>query len=249
MAEGYRRPWFGPLGELAWHSSLALYEMAVLGRHPWWWRLHRSLARHFRGLDPEGLARAAQGPAPESLAYGETPAVSLGRILTVSGLGPGARLVDLGSGRGLAVCTACCLGWQAVGLEYFEEYVRRARRVAADLGVEAEFVAGDFLSAPLPQGDLFYAASTAFGQATRARLGRRLAEELPPGTLLATLDWVLEPPAFEGLARFYIPVTWGVACVGLYRRAGLSPGCRREGGPDHSTVRSTGASRSSRSGL
>lgn len=213
-----RRPWFGPLGELAWSSSLLLYEAAALGRTPWWWKLRRSLARRSRGLDSDRLARSVQGDVPESLAYGETPAVSVLRILQVSGLPPGARFLDVGAGRGLAVCAAACSGYRASGLEYFEEHVQVARKVAADLGLDAEFRQGDFLAAPLPPADLAYACSSAFGEATRLALGARLAQALAPGALLATLDWVPDEADFEPLKTFHVPCTWGVACAILSRR-------------------------------
>lgn len=212
------RPWFGPLGALAWTASLDLYEAATLGRTPWWWRLRRSLRKHSRGLDSDRLARRVQGDVPESLAYGETPAVSVLRILQVSALPPGATFLDLGAGRGLAACVAACAGYPASGLEYFEEHVRVARRVAADLELACRFEQGDFLSAPLPRADLTYACSTAFGEKTRLALGPRLAETLAPGALLATLDWIPDPDAFEALQSFYIPGTWGVACAVMSRR-------------------------------
>lgn len=155
---------------------------------------------------------------PESLAYGETPAVSVLRILEVSGLPPGGSFLDLGAGRGLAACVAACAGHPATGLEYFQEHVRVARSVAAELELACRFEQGDFLSAPLPPADLTYACSTAFGEATREALGRRLAEALPSGARLATLDWIPDPGAFEALQSFYVPVTWGVACAVISRR-------------------------------
>lgn len=155
---------------------------------------------------------------PESLAYGETPAVSVLRILQVSGLPPGGSFLDLGAGRGLAACVAACAGHPATGLDFFDEHVCLARRVAADLGVSCRFERGDFLTAPLPPADLTYACSTAFGEATRQALGRRLADTLAPGALLATLDWIPDQSAFEPLRSVHVPVTWGVACAVISRR-------------------------------
>ncbi len=220
----YRIRWTDFPGELAWNAAICLYELLTLGPHrAKWWRMHRVLRRRFRGLDPERMALEAQGPRPESLACGETPAASLLHLLRHSGLAPGGRFVDLGSGRGLAVFTACLAGFPASGLEYFPESVERSRLAAADLGLQADFEAGDFLEAPWPAGDLYYLASTAFGERTRGRLATRLAEELSPGTLVITLDWVLDPADFEGLQTLPIPVTWGVARAFTWRRRGGDP--------------------------
>ena len=39
-------------GELAWNASICLYELLSLGEHrAGWWRMHRVLRRHFRGMD------------------------------------------------------------------------------------------------------------------------------------------------------------------------------------------------------
>ncbi len=130
----------------------------------------------------------------------------------MSGLAPGARFVDLGSGRGLAALSAASLGYPAEGLEFFPEYVERANRVAAELRLPARFTQGDLVQDPWPEGELYYLASTAFGQETRQRLLERLSG-LPPRALVATLDWSLP---LEGRAAFYLPVTWGLALCQLY---------------------------------
>jgi len=211
-------------GEPAWKVSICLYELLSLGaRRAGWWRIHRALRRHFRGLDFDRMAMEVQGACPESLAYGETPASSLLHLLKHCGLPPGSRFVDLGSGRGLTVFTACLAGFAASGIEYFPESVERSRRAAKDLGMEVDFTAGDFLEAPWPAGDVYYLASSAFGERTRRRLATRLAGELPFGALVITLDWVLDPADFEGLNTLPIPVTWGVARAFTWRRREADP--------------------------
>lgn len=189
---------------------MAVYELAALGRHRWWWRLHRALPRHFRGIRPGRLERTH--PERDSLAYGETPAISVRRLLQVSGLAPGARFIDLGSGRGLAALSAASLGYPSEGLELFPEYVERSNRVAAELKLPARFTQGDLVRDPWPEGELYYLASTAFGHQTRQLLLERF-NGLPPGALVATLDWSLP---LEGRVAFYLPVTWGLALCQLY---------------------------------
>lgn len=173
--------------------------------------MHRALPRHYRGLRPSRLERTH--PDRDSLAYGETPAISVRRLLQVSGLAPGARFVDLGSGRGLAALSAASLGYPARGLEFFPEYVERANALARELGLPAAFQGGDLVTDPWPEGELYYLASTAFGRSTRQRLLERLPG-LPGGALVATLDWTLP---LEGVASFTMPVTWGLALCQVYR--------------------------------
>lgn len=181
-----------------------------MGRQTWWWRLHRALPRHFRGIRPYRLERTH--PDRDSLAYGETPAISIQRLLRACGLAPGSRFVDLGSGRGLAALSAASLGYPASGLEFFPEYVERANRLAVELDLPARFKQGDLVTDPWPEGELYYLASTAFGRETRQRLLQRLPG-LPAGALVATLDWTLP---LEGLYSFTLPVTWGLALCQVY---------------------------------
>ncbi len=90
--------------------------------------------------------------------------------------------------------------------------MERSNRVASELKVPARFTRGDLLLDPWPEGELYYLASTAFGQETRQRLLERFSG-LPAGALVATLDWSLP---LEGRAAFYLPVTWGLALCQLY---------------------------------
>lgn len=199
-----------------WSASLNLYELLTLGRHGWWWKLHQGMHRHFRGLNPDAQVRELRGDDPGSLAYGETPAVSTLRMLQLSGLPKGSRLVDLGSGRGMVALVAAAVGYPSVGIEFFESFVERARLLAREMKVPAEFVCGDFLEAPLPEGDLYLVPATAYPESVRVPLEERL-RRLPRGTRVITQDWLLGKK-FQCLGSVRLPVTWGTALFTFYER-------------------------------
>lgn len=157
------------------------------------------------------------------LSYGETPSVTMARILELAGLPPGSSLLDLGAGRGSAVLTAACLGYQARGIEIVGEYVERAQRVAARLATEVELRQGDMLEIDWPRADLYLLNSTAFPEGFRGELLEKLVG-LEKGALVATYDWGLGLQNFHERVALTLPVTRGTVVCRLYRigRAGDS---------------------------
>ena len=75
-----QKPWSGIIGEIAWGTSLSLYEMVLLGDRSWWWRMHYHLWRAYRDWDPDAVLEAlSEEENLGTLAYGETPASSVRR--------------------------------------------------------------------------------------------------------------------------------------------------------------------------
>ncbi len=52
------------------------------------------------------------------------------------------RAIDLGCGTGTNVITLAQHGWRAIGIDFSRQAIRRARRKAARLGIEASFIHG-----------------------------------------------------------------------------------------------------------
>lgn len=195
------------LRELPWAVTLSAAEVARFGWFPWWWKLRWIMWREFRGLE----FGAVVGNGHE-FDYGETPTVTLGRILELAELSTGSTVVDLGAGRGLVVMAAACLGYRARGLELVSEYVERSRLVARRMGLEVDLCEGDFLTQEWPEGDLYLLNSTAFPEAVRSRLRERLSA-LSPRSLVVTYDWEIQGTEFELLQTLRLPVTRGtVVC-------------------------------------
>jgi hypothetical protein len=72
----------GASGEVAWGTSLALYEALLLGDKAWWWQIHFHLWRAYKDWNPdEVLERLSEDENLGTLAYGETPASSIKRAL------------------------------------------------------------------------------------------------------------------------------------------------------------------------
>lgn len=183
--------------------------------------MHFGLWRAYSSWNPdEVLARLAPEEQRDTLAYGETPAVSVLKMLALCHTHfPHAQsLLDLGAGRGIVAMTAAANGWDAVALEYLQEFITRSEPLTQRLAWPVYWLKGDFLTLTLPQSDIIHVAATAYPQTTRDLLGQRLAEQCQDHQGILTQDWILDDQYFEALAGFRLPVTWGSSYVTLHRR-------------------------------
>ena len=136
--------------------------------------------------------RPEVGQAGKDVIWVPTPDEVVERMLTLTQLGPGDFLVDLGSGDGRTVIAAAKKGARALGIEYNPEMVALAQKAAREAGVSAH--------AEFRKADIF---DTDFSKATvitlylLPELNLRLRPkilEMKPGTRVAShqfnmYDW------------------------------------------------------------
>lgn len=196
------------IGALTWNLTLYLSELYQLHRQGWWWQLKRGLKQEFADLDPNKMVYNMRGQYHvDSLAFGETPVLTVLKILDTLKLPKGSTICDLGAGRGVPCLVAAALGYKTIGLEYFAVYTERAQRIAKQMGIDATFVSGSFLSKPLPEADVYLVSATAFPEETRAQLKEKLDEQ---AQVIVAQDWILGPP-WEHERMQKLPVSWGTA--------------------------------------
>lgn len=215
-----QKPWLGLIGEVAWGTSLALYEAMLLGDRAWWWQLHFYLWRAYRDWDPDAvLAGLKDGEDLGTLAYGETPASTIRRALDMCrGHLPDAfSLCDLGAGRGVLSMASAALGWDVIALEYLGEFLRRSEPVSRKLGLSVDWVQGNFLELPLPEADIIHTAATAYPIPFRQQLTEKFLAEGNHAQGFLLQDWIIEHPRFEVVAGMRLPVTWGSSYFALHR--------------------------------
>jgi methyltransferase family protein len=215
-----QKPWLGVVGEIAWGTSLGLYETVLLGDRSWWWRLHYHLWRAYRDWDPDDVLEAlSEEENLGTLAYGETPASTINRALKIcrSHFPDAFSLCDLGAGRGVLAMSAAALGWDVLAVEYLQGFITRSSPVSEKLGLSVDWVRGDFLELPLPPADIVHTAATTYPNEFRQKLSDKFADEgtLEQGFLLQ--DWILDDERFEVLVGFRLPVTWGSSYFTLHR--------------------------------
>jgi SAM-dependent methyltransferase len=128
-------------------------------------------------------------------------------VVSLAGLRPGERVVDLATGTGNAALLAARAGAVVTGLDAASRLIDVARERAASDGVDASFVVGDLGSLPFEDGS-FDVALSVFGLIFAPDPSRAFAEMLR----------VLEP---DGRAVFSVWVPAGPidAMVGTLGRA------------------------------
>ena len=130
-----------------------------------------------------------QQPVPErypDVPFVPTPQPIIDRMLSLAGVRPGDRLVDLGSGDGRIVITAAKrYGIEAVGVEINPALVRQARANAAAAGVAAKatFVEGDLFDYDLHKATV---VTIFLLPGINMRLKPKLLKELQPGARLVS---------------------------------------------------------------
>ncbi len=151
------------------------------------------------------LAALGQQPAPErypDVPFVATPQPIIDQMLSLAGVHPGDRLVDLGSGDGRIVITAAKrYGIDAVGVEINPALVRQARENAAAAGVTAKatFVEGDLFDYDLRKATV---VTIFLLPGINMRLKPKLLKELQPGARIVShrfdmgLNW---PPEKTGV--------------------------------------------------
>ena len=128
-------------------------------------------------------------------------------VVSLAGLRPGERVVDLATGTGNAALLAARIGAVVTGLDAAPRLIGVARERAAGEGVDASFVVGDVGTLPFADG-AFHVALSVFGLIFAADADRAFAEMLR----------VLAPDG-RALLSVWIPAGPIDAMVGTFGRA------------------------------
>ncbi|CRX38645.1 SAM-dependent methyltransferase [Estrella lausannensis] len=147
-------------------------------------------------------------------AYGETPLDTMEKIVRECGISSADHVFELGSGRG-RVCfwLNTVLGAKVTGIDNVPAFIERAEKIRHKLGMEGvHFVLGDFLTAPLNGGTVYYLFGSALEEEFLGKMAKRF-EELPKGTRFVTISFPLtdytKPGSFEVMKRFPVTFPWG----------------------------------------
>lgn len=148
----------------------------------------------------------------EVYVYGETPLSTFEEIAREAGINHSDVVYELGAGRGrIAFFIAAYLGCKTVAIEEIPEFVNKANKVAAKLGLNLTFLCENFLEADLSDGNVFYLYGTCLDDETI----RELAKRFKKGDKVITVSYPLTDYSdrFKVIKQFPAKFTWGYGDV------------------------------------
>lgn len=137
-----------------------------------------------------GFVVAQNATVTKDVVYVPTPQEVVDAMLEMGAVGPGDRVLDLGSGDGRIVISAAKRGAQAVGIEIDPELVEQSRANAKEAGVEdlAEIRQANIFETDLSQADVI---TMYLLPSLNMKLRPKLLE-LKPGTRVVTHAFAME---------------------------------------------------------
>jgi precorrin-6B methylase 2 len=167
-----------------------------------------------------------------SFTYGEITFPSIAVSLAIAEPKPGEVFYDLGAGAGKAVfCAALLNDWKKCrGIEYLPALydctqmllqklraMPEAQHYFSDVVKNIEFIQSDMLKADFSDADVIYMNATAFGADLWEALVPKL-EATKSGTRIIVLTKRLNKETFELLQETFLPMSWGMNSVMVYKK-------------------------------
>jgi len=201
------------LGNFFYNAGLLTKEAFSLGSRPRWWKMRLTAFFVYLKDPPHRVIlreKAALAAADDDLIYGETPPLTMKKLLEMVQAAPEDVFYDLGCGRGLTVLTAAGVhNMTAVGIDLIPAFIERARKIQKLMGVSgADFILSSFLDVDITRATIVYAASTTFSEETMQALAEKL-KGLKAGARVITLSAPLKSPHFTLSSSGIFNFTWG----------------------------------------
>jgi hypothetical protein len=208
-----------------YNLGLGLWELSHFWSCGWWWRLRALLSLFYFTDSPFAVIKREGARAPvslQNLVYGETPCLTMQKIMGELHPSSTDHFVDLGCGRGLTVFFVrffCNI--PATGIEIVPTFVRRAQKVARILGLSGvEFIRENLswvTQEQIGRGTIFYLAGTTFEDELLDKIALRL-DMLQPGVRLITLSEAFPSEQFRVIKVKPYFFSWGKTDVYFHEK-------------------------------
>jgi len=201
---------------------LNIYELFHFGTKSWWWKVRFLFLVNYFFFSTYRTVKKESAEfeyCDGNFIYGETPCITVKRILDCVEYMPGDIFIDLGSGRGMVVFYAYFLGnLETRGYELIPSFIRKSRKIADSLGADKiHFFQEDILEADISKAKIIFIAGTTFPEDFIAILNRKL-RQATEGSTIITLSYKLPDSFFNLYRESILDFSWGRSHVYFHRR-------------------------------
>ncbi|MBI2251724.1 MAG: hypothetical protein HYU63_03055 [Armatimonadetes bacterium] len=196
-----------------YNLGLFFEEVSFLGFKKWYWKLKKEIFINYFLDTPYQIIKreAPKLEIPEQeLIYGETPLITMKKILKLINCNSNDIFYDLGGGRGLTVFfVSKFLNIESFGIEIVPAFVKKVNQIKEKLKFyKAAFIQANFLNVDISKATILYIASTTFTEETLKKLTHK-TKELKKDAKIITLSTPLKGEHLTLLysKKFYF--SWG----------------------------------------
>lgn len=157
----------------------------------------------------------------EELTYGETPYITIHKIMKKISIPQDSFFLDLGCGKGkLVFYIHRRFRIRAAGMDVIPTYISAATRMAKREKMEnVKFIQKDFLTSKIPNASIIYVTCTCLSNDTRKKLFDKF-ESVSPGTVIVTASYPINRSDFKLEKSFKAYFSWGKTMVYIQHKIG-----------------------------
>lgn len=207
---------------LLYNFVLLIIEVFYFSKYLWWWRLRFYLAWFYFFYRPYQIIKTEIHLTKlsfESLIYGETPLVTLRKILQNIKVTSGDVFFDLGSGRGSVVFFVnLYYKIKSIGLDVVPTFIRNSIKIKEKLKLSnVSFKLTNILEEDFSAGSIFYLTPTTWEEDIVKRIVQKLGD-IKTGSFIISVSVQLKAPYLKQIKYEISYFSWGKSRVYYYKK-------------------------------
>ena len=198
---------------LIYNLSIKFKEFLKWGMNKTWLKIQFLLFREYFLNSPFSIIKKYANKNDDFI-YGETPLLTLDRILNDAGVTSDDVFVDLGCGRGLTLFGAyLSKNMKCVGIDLIEPFIKKGKKIALELKTDKiEFITNDITTYDFSTGNVFFIAGTTFDEELINKVAKKLSK-VKANTKIISLSQKINAENFKVMWKKKYQFSWGDTLV------------------------------------
>lgn len=206
---------------LVYNISIKLKELIKWGGNLTWIKIQFLLLREYFFSSPYSIIKK-YGDGSENFIYGETPLLTVDRILCDAGITQDDTLIDLGCGRGLMLFGAyLSKDIKATGIDIVEPFIEKGNRIASALKTDkVRFKKIDINDYDFSLGNIFFIAGTTFEDDVLKKITKKISQ-IKGNVKIISLSQKIDNEHFPVILKRKYQFSWGDNLVYIQEKTGI----------------------------